>query len=165
MALDKQKKEFIIIGVGLLLLVVVVLSNLKPKKKSPPKLKEDVKAADTVNPAAGVVVPDTAAAGAQKIGGFLPPDESVIKAQLKRMSNEQPLKDPFYPLVDKVTSKRGSLVLKGVSWKENGASFAVINQEIVKIGDTIGDSKVVSIEKKSVTLEKDGQKYILVLEE
>lgn len=160
MTLDKEKKQLIVIAVGLLVLLIVVMINLKPKKKALSKVK-----ATTGGSATTVADSPFGPGGLPMIGGFPPPDQSVIKAQLQRMGTEQPWKDPFYPLVDKVSSKRGSLVLKGISWKQKGSSFAVINQEIVKVGDGIGSSKVVAIDKKSVTLEKDGQEYILVLEE
>ena len=166
MALDKQKKELIIIGAAVVVLLLIVMSNFKGKKKAPDKPKAAPSGeAESAAPPAGAAAAQVPLVTPTKVGGFAPPDEKIIQAQLRLIAETGPTRDPFYLVEGKSSSKRGSLVLKGISWKEHGSSFAIINEEIVKAGDSIADSKIVAIEKKSVTLEKDGQEYILILED
>ena len=73
-------------------------------------------------------------------------------------------KDPF--LMDTSNLKEhqdmAGLVLNGiVSGQEN--PYAIINNEIVKLGDKINDMFVIEINEKSVVLEQNGQKHILEL--
>ncbi|MBU1112265.1 MAG: hypothetical protein KKH93_00100 [Candidatus Omnitrophica bacterium] len=80
-------------------------------------------------------------------------------------------RDPFSPLV----SKNGlilivreidiaGMVLGGIIYSQ-GESVAIVNDEVVKTGGFVGEYKVLSIEEKRVVLEKDGQEFILKLEE
>ncbi len=91
-------------------------------------------------------------------------EEFVYDAKGKR--------NPFIPLVtsdgrllklesqDTVTS----LSLKGIIYDKNGPSYAIINDEIVKIGDKIGDYQVLRIEDKRITLIKDRELLEMVIE-
>jgi len=80
-------------------------------------------------------------------------------------------RDPFSPLVSKsgvVLMPRGigfiGLDLKGIIYSDKGA-VAIINDEVLRDGDSIGDYTIVQIEEKRVILEKGNEGFILKLEE
>lgn len=165
MTLDKSRKQLIITGILVLALVFISIntfSNSKKGKREKAK-KQNARVSITQEAPSGgsgdISVQKTA------MEGFAPLDHRTIQLQLVRIAEEEPIKDPFYPMEKKETFKRGSIVLKGISWKEKAPSFAIINEQIIKVGDSVGDSKVLRIEEKSVVLEKDNREYILVLEE
>jgi MSHA biogenesis protein MshK len=54
------------------------------------------------------------------------------------------------------------LRLQGIYYRLNRPS-ALINGETVEIGDHLGDAKVIKIERRSVTLERGGQRKVLML--
>jgi len=41
--------------------------------------------------------------------------------------------------------------------------YAIINNEVIKLGDTVNGMTVIEINEKSVVLEQDGQKHTLEL--
>jgi hypothetical protein len=56
------------------------------------------------------------------------------------------------------------LILEGIIYDEKGASYAIINQSVVAIGDWIANYQVVGIEKnKVIFLKKSGEKLELEL--
>jgi len=80
-------------------------------------------------------------------------------------------RDPFAPLVSRsgiVLIPRKidvtNMSLGGIIYSEK-ESIAIINDEVVKTGETIGDYRVVAIEENEVVLEKDDQAFTLKLEE
>ena len=56
------------------------------------------------------------------------------------------------------------LSLKGIIYSE-GKSLAVINDEILGVGDTIGEYTVLEIGEKKVIIKKDNEGFTLNLEE
>ena len=88
--------------------------------------------------------------------------------------NDQGRRDPFFPLVDangrvlmvcEDTTKVGDLQLEGILWDSEEDSFVIINGEIFAEGESIGDFRVIKIEKTQVTLSRNNEKCILKLEE
>ena len=76
-------------------------------------------------------------------------------------------KNPFAAITIRPTSysgrKKGELKLEGLI-TDPKQPFALINDMIVKEGDSIDGKKVIKIDIKSVTLEdEDGRRYILKL--
>lgn len=74
-------------------------------------------------------------------------------------------RDPFIPLVtsdgrllklDKEESDSG-LSLEGIVYGKGGVSYAIVNAEIVKSGDRVGDYQVLKIEENKVIFIKDGE--------
>lgn len=72
--------------------------------------------------------------------------------------------DPFVPLIsadgkplnfNKET--RQELEVNGIIYDKQGPSFAIVNSNIVKTGDLIGEYKVLKIEEDKVVFEKNGQ--------
>ena len=94
-------------------------------------------------------------------------DEIVYDAEGRR--------DPFMALVTpdgrlinlEPTSGETKLVIGGIIYDENGSSYAIINGEVVSVGDYILGYDVISIEENKVILMKDNEQteYLLEKEE
>ncbi|MCF7908109.1 MAG: general secretion pathway protein GspB [Candidatus Omnitrophica bacterium] len=96
---------------------------------------------------------------------------ATTDASLEKYSFGLNSRDPFVPLV----SRNGLILipretdvtnmeLGGIIYSEE-ESVAIINNEVVKIGDMIGEYKVLTIERRKVILEKNNQGFTLELEE
>jgi len=82
-------------------------------------------------------------------------------------------RDPFIPMVtpegrlliieNKDTTK--VLNLEGIIYDKDDLSYAIVNGEIVKVGDTSGEYTVLKIEKNKVIFIKDGQLTEIELKE
>ena len=74
-------------------------------------------------------------------------------------------RDPFIPLVTpdgrllKLEHEGGvaGLSLEGIIYDKNGTSCAIVNSEIIRIGDKVGEYQVLKIEEKKVIFIKEGQ--------
>ena len=86
-------------------------------------------------------------------------DEFVYDAKGKR--------NPFIPLVSpegrllkldkqEATSVEG-LAIEGIIYDKFGRSFAVVNANVVGIGDMVGDYQVLKIQENKVIFIKDGE--------
>jgi type II secretory pathway component PulC len=84
--------------------------------------------------------------------------------------DEKGKRDPFHPLVDKdgrylveieLPFSSDVLNLSGILWDPQGKSSALINNQVVRVGDSIGGFAVKDISKDSVIISKDGKKFIL----
>lgn len=80
-------------------------------------------------------------------------------------------RDPFSPLVSKSgvlliprEIDLGGLAIKGIVYFKE-SPVAIINDELVEKGESIGDYLVLEIEEKRVILKKGDQEFILKLEE
>ena len=103
---------------------------------------------------------------------FLP--HSLVFAQEEEpfIYTDKGKRDPFIPLVDEngrylLDNEEfctfDDLNLSGILWDPEGKSSALINNQIVKIGESIGGFKVTNVTKDSVVLFKDGKEYIMRL--
>jgi len=74
-------------------------------------------------------------------------------------------RNPFIPLVtpdgrlrniqdEEVTS---TVHLEGIIFDKNGISYAIVNGEVVKVGNKVGEYQILKIEEKKVTFIKEGQ--------
>ena len=54
------------------------------------------------------------------------------------------------------------LILNGIMWDKDNP-YAIINSDIVKVGDELRGMKVLEITEKLVILEEDGKRYTLRL--
>ena len=78
-------------------------------------------------------------------------------------------KNPFIPIVTNdgqlINIREGdedsSLVLEGIIYDKDGQSMAMINGQILRKNDSVGDAKIVEIRKDSVVYIKDGEIFIL----
>lgn len=92
-------------------------------------------------------------------------DEFVYDAKGKR--------DPFIPLVTpdgrllkfQEQSTTSGLLLEGIIYDKQGVSYAIVNAEVVKIGDTISGYQVLKIENNKVIFIKDGEPTEVELKE
>lgn len=73
-------------------------------------------------------------------------------------------RDPFFfdSVISGKTENLSEFILNGIMWDKDNP-YAVINNEVVKLGDKIGDKTVVEINEKNVVLEQDGQRHTLEL--
>jgi len=84
-------------------------------------------------------------------------DEFIYDSKGKR--------DPFIPLITpdgrflKLEKEEGTLglLIEGIIYDKSGLSYAIVNGEVVKIGDKINNYSVLKIEKNRVIFIKDGQ--------
>jgi hypothetical protein len=136
----KQKIEAIITGIGIIILVFLILQ----RAHTPSKPKNI--------PAAG--------------------QDSNIQAQGISFTSEEEReafikegwgRDPFFFEPSSAAGGIEGFVLNGIVWDAQNP-YAIINDNIVKIGDKIGDMVVVGINEKSVVLEESGKIYTLQLE-
>ncbi len=81
-------------------------------------------------------------------------------------------RDPFIPLVtsdgrllnlDAEKESKASLSIEGIIYDKNGVSYAVVNGNVVKIGDFVGDCQVLKIETNKVTFIKQGETQEIIL--
>ena len=76
-------------------------------------------------------------------------------------------RNPFIPLVtpegrllklDKQEATSvGGLAIEGIIYDEFGRSFAIVNANVVGIGDLVGDYQVLKIQENKVIFIKDGE--------
>lgn len=104
---------------------------------------------------------------------------SLLLSSRTLIAREQPVYDsggrrnPFIPLVTpdgrllKLESQGpdSGLSLEGIIYDERGLSYAIVNGEIVKVSDKVGDYQVLKIEEGKVTLIKDGEATEVELKE
>ncbi|MFC1805073.1 hypothetical protein ACFLZ3_04540 [Candidatus Omnitrophota bacterium] len=96
-----------------------------------------------------------------------------LSAQDEFVYDPQGRRDPFTSLVTpdgrllklEERSSVSGLLLEGIIYDEQGASYAIVNGEVVKAGDEAGDYQVFKIEEKNVIFIKDGQPVAVELEE
>lgn len=94
-----------------------------------------------------------------------------LYAQAEFVYDARGKRNPFIPLVTsdgrllKLDKKEGqdNLLIEGIIYDEDGLSYAIVNGEIVKIGDRVGGYYVSKIKKDKITFIKDGQPLELEL--
>lgn len=135
--MDKKKIEIVVTIVAVLVFLGLLSSTLS-KKKDVPKQK----------PAAT-------------------PFSSAVKAQMTReklQDNLQWGRDPFVTAIYQVKTEvgTGSFMLSAVIWDEN-KPLAIINGEVVCVGDAVGGCRVIKINKDNAVIEKDGKEETIEL--
>ncbi len=99
------------------------------------------------------------------LGAFL--NLALVFAQDGFKYDAKGKRNPFIPLVtpegrllklDKQeTAPAGGLLIEGIIYDKFGRSFAIVNTEVVAIGDMIGDFQVLKILDNKVIFVKDGE--------
>lgn len=82
-------------------------------------------------------------------------------------------RNPFIPLITsdgrllKLEQEEGTegLLLEGIIYDEHSLSYAIVNAEVVKVGDSVGDYQVLKILKNKVIFIKDGSLLEIELKE
>ena len=140
-----ERKKIIQLAATVVLVVILLLAvNNAIRASGKRKHRAAVKAASL--PGAGPASVDTAGKPLYQIQ-----EEEAGAADLK--------KDPFAPLVKeekKAPAPAPVITLTGILWDKD-KPLAIINNRVVKIGDTAGGSRVVEIKENSVIL-NDGTK-------
>jgi len=98
---------------------------------------------------------------------------SLIFAQEEFKYDAKGKRDPFIPLVTpdgrflKLEKEEGvsGVSLEGIIYDEHGLSCALVNGEVVRVSDKIGDYQVLKIEKNKVIFIKGGQALEIELKE
>jgi len=88
-----------------------------------------------------------------------------INAEEQFIYDSKGKRNPFIPLVTpdgrllKLEQAEGvkGLNVEGIIYDKNGLSYALVNGEVVKIGDQVGDYQILKIEKEKVIFIKEGQ--------
>lgn len=82
-------------------------------------------------------------------------------------------RNPFVPVITadgriiqlESEGRKEDVALEGIIYDKKGLSYAIVNGQVIKVGDTLGDSRVLKIEKNKVVFIKDGQITEVVLKE
>lgn len=92
---------------------------------------------------------------------------SSVFAQGEFTYNDKGKRNPFIPLVtpqgrllklDKQdTASLQGLAIEGIIYDKFGRSFAIVNAEVVGVGDPVGEYQVLKIFENKVVFIKDGQ--------
>ncbi len=98
---------------------------------------------------------------------------SLIFAQDEFKYDAKGKRNPFIPLVtpdgrllrlEKEKTASG-LLLEGIIYDEHGLSYCLVNGEVVKVSDKVGDYQVLKIEKNKIVFIKGGQYLEVELKE
>lgn len=92
-------------------------------------------------------------------------------AQGKFVYDAKNSRNPFIPLVTQegaitaIDREEGQakFLIEGIVHDNNGGYYAVVNDTVVGVGDSVTGYKVVNIEENKITFEKDGQTFEVVL--
>jgi len=106
---------------------------------------------------------------AEKVSGES--QEKQESSQSEAIYKDEGKRDPFVPIVTKdgvltqisKDKKDTNFYLQGIFFDENGESVALINDQMLRKNDMIGDCKIISIKKDSVVYTKNGELFILSL--
>ena len=96
---------------------------------------------------------------------------SVVFAEEQFVYDSKNKRDPFISLITpdgrllKLEQEEGAgaLLLEGIIYDKYGLSYAIVNGEIMRIGDKVGDYQVLKIEENKVIFIKDGEPLELEL--
>ena len=166
-------KPAIQIGVILLCLAALPMILLNQQKEREAKMRrlqaQARQEAERAAREAAARVPAPAAAAVkfqvQELRQLGPRDEKALTLQ-KTVAAQAWGRDPFHAVGSvSSTSKAGALTLKGIAYRQTGRSFAMVNEAILREGEEIEGNRIVKIERRQVTLSREGRQFILRLEE
>ena len=160
--MTKTTKELIIISVAVPILLFSWTYNLKRiKSRRAVDARQEIAVVAEVNQASEPQpLPD-------EINKMKASDEE-IQAQIERLSLDWG-RDPFSTSGEVIQTENrrdmslGNLFLRGISFRA-GVGVAIVNDFILREGDTLEGYMVAKILKKAIILERDGKKYTLNLE-
>jgi hypothetical protein len=144
--MNKEQKQLAVIGVGVVILVIVLAGNAGKRKARVPV------AAAPAQSAAQLPAEHAASRDLQSPDG--------VQTQQGKRAEAPWGRDPF---VSSSSAAAGldNLKLKGITIGANGSGFAAINDEIVKVGETVGGFQLKEIAKDKVLLQKGAQSFYL----
>lgn len=138
----KQKIEVTVTLIGVVFLIFLIIGNVQKARN---KKLSIMRAGETV--ASSMSVPISLE--------MTEVEESAVKEDWGR--------DPF-SFATSSDSGPGleGLILNGIMWDAE-APYAIVNSDVVKVGDKLRGMKVTAITENSVVLEYEGKKYTLNL--
>jgi hypothetical protein len=155
-----KRKETIEIVITAVMIVVLALAVASAMKRPSHARRGAVKAAAKM-PAAGVRI---AAEGISKVtvagegtGGS---DAAALNKMYDEADSLMVKRDPFTMNQEAATS---SMILSGILRDKKGL-LAVINDNMTRVGDVVGDKKVVEIKEDRVILSDGASETVLILE-
>jgi hypothetical protein len=154
--MDKKKIELIVTGVLILVFIFAVVNAFKPRRQRSRPSPEAVK----VKKAKEAIVPLP-----KEVKSSFPSASPQLLSLQKERAELDWGRDPFSKAVRKEFYSGTSLVLKGISLGREGRGYALINDEVVTVGDTISGYQVMEVEKNRVFLKKEEESFYLVLPE
>lgn len=96
------------------------------------------------------------------VGAGAGPDEEMLK-DLPPLEAFEKIPDPFYREAKPLRQEEpAGLKLKGILWNEKKPR-ALINNQVVEIGDLVDDKKVTSITKDTVILQQEDTEFLLTV--
>lgn len=145
---NKKNIELTITGVCVIILIFLTVNNMpKPRHNKPVSKAEPYPASESAILAASE-------AGSE-----------VTNNERRTTNDEHWGRDPFILDTSNINIKEQSvddLVLNGiVSGKEN--PYAIINNDVVKLGDKVDGMAVIEINENNVVLDENGQRHTLEL--
>ncbi len=137
----KQKIQLAITGIGVMFLIFMFIGTIQK-----PRIRKDIAVKVDRDSAASSLTPISFGRSKMK--------ESAIKEGWGR--------DPFFPGTSSVAADSGleGFVLSGILWNQDNP-YAIINNDIVAVGDIVDDAMVLEINEDNVIVEQDDQRYIL----
>jgi len=136
---NSEVVKLIIVVIGILVLVFIMLSNFS---------------CGGLNQRGPRVVKETR----QELEAQKKPQEKEVPKKIQNLLTTVGRDDPFIPPAQKGKMQGpgySSFVLVGIVWDEKNP-YAIINNNILSIGDVVNQRKIIRIDKEAVFLEKDG---------
>ena len=162
----KETTQYIITGVMILFLIIVVWKNLsKGAQKAQDLRRKTLESSALTGQPAGIA--DAGAAGAQDLAQAVAAQGGTLYKRLEAASDKLVLRrDPFSnsPLMAQARSPGDGASLSGIIW-DKIKPVAVINGKIVKIGDSVDNSRIINIKQDRVVLNDGVKDYELKLGE
>lgn len=90
--------------------------------------------------------------------------QKFIEQSIPQVSSEQEkagMPVPIYRDKPKKRARSGSLQVEGIIYEGKGQSSVIIDGQILMVGDSIGDYRVIEIQSQHVVLKKGDDLYIL----
>lgn len=88
-------------------------------------------------------------------------DKYEIDALLEDLRKKNPFRPDHSSGI--ISPEKGSIELKGIIWDPQ-KPYALIGEDVVMVGDYVGNKKVIRIDKKSVVLDNHGSEEVMQLE-
>ena len=138
----KQKIELAITAVGVIFLIFMLIASAAQR------IHKRKKISTNMNTKSAPFLSQTISFGRSKL------KESAIKEGWGR--------DPFFPGSSSIASDSNlaGLALDGILWGSDNP-YAIINNDIVTVGDIVDDAMVLEINEDNVIVEQDDERYIL----
>jgi len=95
----------------------------------------------------------------------------ILEAQEDKYTyKHQGKRDPFVPLISSSgylinmpSADSSSLLLEGILYDSSGDSIAIINGELVRVGETVGNAVVTAIELNKIIVIQDNERLEIEL--